>query len=174
MTTNTINSSVTSTVMHDVERGDLLRWLGVLMALIGIGISLYLSYVKLADTEVTCVSTGVIDCKGVQSSAYASFFGVPIAYLGVAGYGMILGMLLLNDRINFLADYGTALLFSVTLFGFTYSAYLIYVEAFILEKWCQWCVASALLMTGLFVLSGVRLFRSMQTDEFDETDEAEA
>lgn len=169
MTTNTLKPS-TPTVMNDVERGDLLRWIGILMALVGIGISVYLSYVKLSDTEVICANTGVIDCHSVQDSAYASLLGIPIALLGLGGYSLIMAILLLNDRVEFLAEYGTAILFSVTLFGFMYSLFLTYVEGFVLEKWCQWCIASALLMTGLFILSGVRLYRFLQLDIQDEDD----
>lgn len=165
MTTNTINTA--SPVMQEIRNEDLLRWVGVLMAIVGIGISLYLSYVKLADTEVVCSTSGALDCHSVQDSAYASLLGVPIAFLGLAGYGAILGILLLSSRIELFEAYGPALLFSITLFGFMYSMFLTYVEGFILEKWCQWCIASAMLMTGLFVMSGVQLLRNLQIEGDD-------
>jgi uncharacterized membrane protein len=37
--------------------------------------------------------------------------------------------------------------------GFAYSAYLTYLEAFVIHAWCQWCVISAILMTIIFLAS---------------------
>lgn len=145
-----------------------LRRFGVIFALVGVGISLYLSYAKLANAEVACTKTSVIDCAGVQNSAYSEIGGISIAFLGVIGYGAIALGLAFQNHIGLLKNYGHALLFSVTLFGFIYSLFLTYVEGFVLEKWCLWCVASALTMTGLFMLSIARLVYSMQVLE-DET-----
>lgn len=44
--------------------------------------------------------------------------------------------------------------------GFGFSAYLTYRELFTLDALCQWCVASAVLMTGLAVLAALRLLRA--------------
>lgn len=166
MATNTLAQSQPIEFNHD----EWLRRLGVLFALIGVGISLYLSYVKITDTEAICAETGVIDCSGVQNSAYAAIAGVPIAYLGLLGYGAIALGLAFQNRIPVLRNYGHAMIFSVTLFGFIYSLFLTYVEGFILEKWCMWCVASALAMTSLFILSLTRLFYFFQQPIEDEVD----
>lgn len=169
MASNTISQQVNKPLFAEQDRNEWLRRIGLIMAIVGIGISAYLSYVKISDTEAVCAETGVIDCAGVQESAYASLLGIPIAYLGLLGYGAILVLLFFNHRIDLLEDYGHALLFSITFFGFMYSMFLSYVEAFVLHKWCLWCVASALLMTGLFALSSIRLYRFMQ--EMEEQDE---
>lgn len=165
-TTATVGASRNASTVK--EERDFLRWLGIIMALMGIGISSYLSYVKLADKEALCVSSGSIDCFGVQNSAYSEFLGIPIALLGLGAYVTILGLFLLEDRLALLVDYGLILLFSITLFGVVYSAYLTYIEGFVLEKWCLWCVASAVLMVGLFGVSATRFVRDLMNIEEDE------
>ncbi len=178
MTSNTATAapaaSIDSTTQEYAER-DLLRWLGFLMALVGVGISGYLAYVKLADTEAICVATETIDCAGVQNSVYGEIMGIPISFLGLGAYLFIAALFFLEDRLTLVADYSRTLLFSTTLFGFVYSGYLTYIEGFVLHKWCLWCVASAVLMTGLFALSSVRLMRGFDDfddDEFEDDDEA--
>lgn len=143
------------------------------MTLIGVGIGLYLTYVKVADEEAVCVKSDTFDCNSVQTSAYSEMLGIPVAFIGLAAYGTMLGLLLLERRISLVNEYSRVLLFAMTLFGVVYSAYLTYIEAFVLEKWCMWCVASALLMVGLFILSLTRVLNSFSDEDF-EADEAMA
>ena len=172
MTTETSTARLnTAEISNAVER-DFLYILGFIMSIVGVALTAYLSYVKLADKEAVCASTGSIDCAGVQSSVYSEFLGIPIAYLGFGAYITIFALFALENRIPFLVDNGKAILFSLTLFGFVYSGYLTYIEAFVLEKWCLWCVASATLMTGLFILSTTRLMRSFDAEDDGETETA--
>ncbi|NDJ84813.1 MAG: hypothetical protein GYB66_02905, partial [Chloroflexi bacterium] len=75
----------------EVTERDWLRWIGLAMAVIGIGVGAYLSYTKLSDTDVICTSSGSIDCAGVQDSVYSEIAGVPIALLGLGAYVTIFG-----------------------------------------------------------------------------------
>jgi uncharacterized membrane protein len=61
--------------------------------------------------------------------------------------------------------------FLATLIGVMYSAYLTYLELFVINEICPWCVASALVMTALFVLAILDVF---STDEDDEVLDFEA
>ena len=54
--------------------------------------------------------------------------------------------------------------FAVALGGFGFSIYLTYLEIFKIEAICQWCVASAVLMTIQFLLNGTRLLGYAGTD----------
>lgn len=153
------------TTSKPIDNDALLRYIGILMAIVGMGVSLYLSYVKLSDADVICATSGLIDCHSVQHSKYAAIAGIPIALLGIGAYGSILALLAFDKRISLFENFGTEFLFVITLFGFLYSIFLMYVEGFILKKWCMWCVASGLLMAGLFALASVRLWRSMNVDD---------
>lgn len=147
---------------------DWLYILGITLALLGIGNAGYLTYVKLADKEVICAATATIDCNAVQNSTYSEIMGIPISVFGLGAYLTIFALFALENRVEFVTEYGKTLLFSITLFGVLYSGYLTYVEAFRLEQWCLWCVASAVTIVGLFGVSLTRLLRSMNDEDEDD------
>lgn len=124
--------------------------IGVL-CVIGIGIAGYLTYVHYEGLKVLCLSSG--GCETVQSSRYAKLDGIPVAVLGLAGYIGILGSLALRGELSRMAGFGIALI------GFGFSMYLTYRELFTIKAICQWCVASAVLMTLLAILTAVRVLR---------------
>jgi uncharacterized membrane protein len=122
-----------------------LKITGVVLAVLGLGVAGYLTYVHYAGLAPVCnIAHG---CVKVQSSQYAELAGVPVALLGLLGYAGILVALLLPGEAPRLA---AALL---ALVGFGFSAYLTYRELFTIDAICQWCVASAVLMTGLAVVT---------------------
>ena len=128
---------------------DRLRAGAVLAALLGLGISGYLTYVHYAGIEPICAASG--GCEKVQSSSYADVAGVPVALLGLIGYAAILLAVVLPGEAARMAA------FSMALVGFGFSLYLTYLELFEIDAICQWCVASAVVMTVLAVLTAMRL-----------------
>jgi uncharacterized membrane protein len=87
----------------------------------------------------------------VQTSHYAKLGGLPVPVIGLAGYAAILGSLFVRGEPGLSA---TSLL---ALVGFGFSAYLTYLELFRIHAICQWCVASAVLMTLIAALAVTRL-----------------
>lgn len=142
-----------------VKRGsiDWLRWASAVFALLGSLVAGYLTYIKLAHVEAIC--RGVGDCEAVNSSIYSQISGIPIAVLGLGAYLMILGLLALESRVGGLRDYAPLGIFGLALTGTLYSAYLTYVELFVIHAVCPYCVASAVLITGLLIMAVVRLVR---------------
>ena len=130
---------------------DRLRAGAVVAALLGLGVSAYLTYVHYAGIEPICAASG--GCEKVQSSSYADVAGVPVALLGLIGYAAILVAVLLPGEAARLAASWMALV------GFGFSLYLTYLELFEINAICQWCVGSAVIMTALAVLTGVRAMR---------------
>ena len=128
-----------------------LRLAVVICCLAGLAIAGYLTYVHYAGLNPVCLGSG--GCERVQSSHYAKLAGVPVAVIGLAGYVGILGSLLVRGEL------GRSLTALLALIGFGVSAYLTYLELFKIHAVCQWCVASAALMTCVAVLSSVRLLR---------------
>ena len=120
---------------------DWLHIIAVVLSILGVLVAGYMSWAELTGNETVCANTGSIDCAAVQESAYAQTFGIPVALLGALGYIVILGVLLLEDQVQFLADYGRTLVVGMAL-GVIFQAYLTVIEATVLERWCQWCVAS--------------------------------
>lgn len=154
-------------------KGDALWRISVILALIGLLIAGYLSYTKLTNTEIACVQ-GISDCSYVDSSPYAylgGYGGVPIAYIGFAGYAAIFLTLLGERRVALLKKHGKWLIFGMALIGFLVSGYLVAIQAFVLNSFCQWCMGSAVTMTVLFGVSFARLWRALSAEPVDEETE---
>jgi uncharacterized membrane protein len=125
-----------------------LRLLIAVLGLVGAGIAGYLTYVHYAGVRPLCLASG--GCETVQSSRYAELASVPVAVLGLAGYVLIVGSLLVpGDAGRFAA----ALL---ALVGFGFSGYLTFRELFTIDAICQWCVASAIITLVIAVVATLR------------------
>ncbi len=151
---------------------DWLRIAGILLALLGLLVAAYMSWSEITGIPTSCPGstegvtgqpgTLAIDCGFVQNSVYAKVLGIPVALLGLAGYLFILLTWLLQNRAAFLREYGHALVFGLALFGFLFSLYLTYTELFLIYTICTWCVASAILMTLVFIIATIRLAQFMR------------
>jgi uncharacterized membrane protein len=130
-----------------------LRRLIALAALIGLAVAAYLTYVHYAELEPICAGGGG-GCERVQNSSYAELAGIPVAVLGLIGYALILTSLWVPGESGRLVGAVLALI------GFGFSVYLTWAELFEIDAICQWCVASAVLMTFLALATCWRLVRS--------------
>jgi uncharacterized membrane protein len=126
-----------------------LRLATAVLAVIGIGIAGYLTYIHYAGIKPLCLS-GNGGCEKVQSSRWAELAGLPVAVLGLAGYVVILASLALPD------DLGQLVAALLSLIGAGFSLYLTYLELFEIHAICQWCVSSAVVMV---LLAGVSVAR---------------
>jgi len=114
------------------------------LALLGLAISAYLTWVHYAGIEPVCSS--ISDCERVQSSDYAELVGIPVAVLGLAGYSAILASLWTRADVTALLAY----------LAVAFSGYLTWAELFKIDAICQWCVASALITVAIAVLATLR------------------
>lgn len=122
------------------------------LALIGVVIAAYMSLYKLGVIAQVACGTGA--CESVQQSAWSVFLGVPVPYWGVAGYALILGLTLAGLQPRFAEDRRiAAALLGACAYAAAFSAYLTWTEAFYIQAWCRWCVASAIVATLLFLFS---------------------
>jgi uncharacterized membrane protein len=125
------------------------RMLVSVLSLIGFFVALYLWAHNAGLTgPIVC---GVGDCATVQSSPYARIGGVPVSAIGVAGYValFVLSMLGLQPGRRESKAIG-GLLLAGSAFGVAFSGYLTYLEAMVIRAWCQYCVASAIVITLIF------------------------
>ncbi|HEV2150430.1 MAG TPA: vitamin K epoxide reductase family protein [Longimicrobiaceae bacterium] len=122
------------------------------LSLVGVFISGYLTLYKLGYLGVIQCGTG--GCETVQASKYAYFLGVPVAVWGIGAYGALLLLALAGVQPRWVRSRGVAAgLFAMAAAGVAFSAYLTYLEAAVIHAWCRWCVASAVLITLIFLLS---------------------
>ena len=127
-----------------------LRTVATFVAAFGVGVATYITIADSGGGSPVCLAGGS-GCQTVADSTYSHLLGVNIAVFGVVGYVLLLAMALLRGDGARMAGFGLALV------GFGYSVYLTYLELFKIEAVCQWCVASAVLMTVLFAANAVRM-----------------
>ena len=146
--------------MHDL-RPNLRPWLRASAVLCGLGIvvSGYLASKRLTGGSLACSRWA--QCDVVNSSVYAKFLGIPVSFIGLAAYLLLLALTLAalwttgrTQRQMLLLS----LLFSIGGVGF--SVYLTYIEIYVIEALCSWCVASAIIITLLAVLGVMNILRS--------------
>jgi uncharacterized membrane protein len=129
-----------------------LRALLAALAVAGLLVSAYLTWTHLRGVVPVCVG-GSSGCETVQTSRYSEVLGVPVAALGLLAYAGLLASALMRGGL------WAALGLFVALVGVLYSAYLTWIELFVIRAVCQWCVVSALLMLAALPLAALRVAR---------------
>jgi len=127
-----------------------LRKLATFAASFGIGVATYIAIADSGGGSPVCLAGGS-GCETVANSSYSHLLGVDIAVLGIGAYAVLLAASLLRGDGARMAGFGFALV------GFGYSVFLTYLELFKIEAVCQWCLASAVLMTVLFGVNAIRM-----------------
>lgn len=123
------------------------------LSLVGMFVAFYLLAHNLgwAGGPLPCGSGG---CGVVQSSRWAAVGPVPVSGIGVAGYLALLLLSVLGLQPRFARSRALALfIFGGALLGVLFSAWLTYLEAVVIQAWCRYCVASATVMTAVFLLT---------------------
>jgi uncharacterized membrane protein len=134
-----------------------LRRLIAFVAALGIGVATYITIADSGGGAPACLAGGT-GCETVANSSYSHIAGINVSVFGIIGYILLLSSAFFaNDAARFGG-------FAVALGGFGFSVYLTYLELFEIEAICQWCVASAVLMTILFLLNATRLIGYAGTD----------
>lgn len=131
------------------------------LALVGFLVALYLWLYTIG--VIGALQCGVGDCERVQTSRYADFLGLPVAFYGVAGYAAIFAVSLAGLQPRYLASRGpTRLVAALATIGVLFSVYLTYLELFVIHAICWWCVASAVIIAAIWVVSLVAALRLHQ------------
>ena len=129
-----------------------LRGVAVFAATVGVAVAAYIAVADSGGGAPACIGGGG-GCRTVAESSHSHLLGVEIAILGVIGYLLLLGAALLRGDGPRMAG------FLVALVGFGYSVFLTYLELFVIDAICQWCVVSALLMAAIFAVNAARMVR---------------
>ena len=128
------------------------RMLAALLALVGLFVALYLTLYKAgAIGELTCA---IGSCETVNTSRWSTFLGLPVAAWGLAYYAVVFVVALagITERYADSRPFALGMLL-LTAWGALFSLWLTYLELFVIHAICQWCVVSALLAVGIFVVS---------------------
>ncbi len=121
-----------------------------LLSLVGLFVSLYLYLYKLGKVGALVCGTG--GCETVQLSSWSRVFGIEVSLIGLLGYALLLGIALYSLRPTLAERPGpTRLLAALAGGGVAFSIYLTSLELFVIHAICRWCVASAIIITAIFV-----------------------
>lgn len=128
------------------------RMLTALVALVGLFIALYLTLYKVGVIGTLACGTG--SCETVQLSRWATFLGFPVAAWGAGFYAVVFALAFAGVQDRFANSRSLALgtLF-VTGWGVLFTAWLTYLELYVIHAICRWCVVSACLTVVLFGLA---------------------
>jgi uncharacterized membrane protein len=121
------------------------------LALAGIGVASYIAIAEGGGGAPKCLAGGH-GCETVAQSHYSHLAGINVAAIGIFGYVVLLVAALVPGDVGRFGGFLTALI------GFGFSAYLTYLELFVIDAICQWCVASAVLMSLALALAAARAF----------------
>jgi vitamin-K-epoxide reductase (warfarin-sensitive) len=139
-----------------------MKYLVALLAVAGVVVSAMALHVHYMDPSQAppCAVTERFDCGAVNHSRFAVLpprtfdepptggHHIPIATVGIVGYLLIAGLALAG---------WWWLAFQASLIGFMCACFLSYLEAFILEKWCIYCLWSQGIMTAILLITGAVL-----------------
>ncbi len=126
-----------------------LRRVMLVLAVIGLGVAAYLTYVHYSGIKPACTAGQA--CVKVQTSEWSKLAGVPVALIGLIGYvGVLISLVAPDSEETRLATLG------LTLIGFGFSAYLTYRELFSIHAVCEECASSAVIMTLLLIGAVIR------------------
>ena len=128
-----------------------LRIAAAALAVLGIGVAIYIVIADSSGGAPKCLAGGN-GCQTVADSKYSHIAGINIAVFGIAGYVLLLACAIVPGDAGRFGGFLTALV------GFGYSAYLTYLELFVIDAICQWCMASAVLMTLSLGVAAARAF----------------
>ncbi|MBO0767704.1 MAG: vitamin K epoxide reductase family protein [Solirubrobacterales bacterium] len=126
----------------------------LVFGVIGLIVAGYTTYVHYFPAAQVCKEGGTFNCTAVQTSQWSEVAGIPVALMGLIGYLLLLGSLLVRGEL------GRAAGFAIALIGFLFSMYLTAREVFSIKSLCWECLISALCMTVLMVLMGIRFWRT--------------
>ena len=128
------------------------RMAAALLSMVGLLVSVYLYLYKIGALGSMICGTGA--CELVQTSRWSRFLGVEVSLIGVLGYVVILGVSLAGlQPANRAHRWPDTLLVALSGGGLVFSAYLTYLELFVIEAICRWCVASAVIILLIFAVS---------------------
>ena len=140
------------------------RMSAALLSLGGFFISAYLYLYKLG--RVGSLACGGGGCDTVQWSPWSRIGGVEVSLVGVLGYTGLLALSLAALQPALAYRRGPALLLALLSgVGVLFTVYLTYLELFVIHAICRWCVASGVLIVGVFLAALLDLRRLSQIEK---------
>lgn len=118
----------------------------------GIGTSAYLTYSHYADKATVCAGVG--SCEFVQTSSYSKMAGVPVPLMGLLFFVALISLSVMQLVKRGPEDeWAKPAAFSLALGGTAFVSYLTFVELFVIDAICVWCVGTAIITAACFAVT---------------------
>jgi uncharacterized membrane protein len=127
------------------------------LACLGILDASYLLIYKMTSNNAMCLGNG--GCHDVNFSPYSQIAGIPVSLFGLGAYLALAVIPLLEGRLRIVKDNGPLTIFGISLAGTAFTGYLTWIELYVIHRLCPFCVASAIIITLIFILAVVRLVK---------------
>jgi uncharacterized membrane protein len=123
-----------------------------LISLAGLFLGVYLTMYKFGVIGTLACNVG--SCEQVQTSRWSVFLGLPVATWGVGFYVLMLALSIAGMQPRFLDSRRLSLgILLLAGWGVLFTAWLNYLEGFVIHAWCEWCLGSAAMVLLLFALA---------------------
>jgi uncharacterized membrane protein len=125
-----------------------------LISLLGLFLGAYLTLYKFG--LIGTLVCGVSSCEQVQTSRWSVFMGLPVATWGLGFYALMLVLAIVGLQERYADSPGLSLTMLVlAVWAALFTAWLNYLEAFVIHAWCEWCLFSAGMVLVLFILTAL-------------------
>lgn len=122
------------------------------LALIGAFVALYLTMYKMG--AIGHLACGLGGCERVNTSSWSIFVGAPVAAWGLAFYVATFLVALIGTSARYAERIEVSyVLTAMSLVGVAFSAWLTYLELYVIDAVCKYCVSSAVIVTLIFLVS---------------------
>lgn len=139
-----------------------------LISLLGLLLGAYLTLYHYG--YVGTLACGVSSCETVQTSRWSMFLGLPVATWGAGFYALMLVLSIAGLQESLAESQGLSLaMMLLAAWGLVFTAWLDYLQGFVIHAWCEWCLGSAVMVLLLFILSALD-WRELRRD-YDEAHE---
>ncbi len=149
-----MDSSITPT-QNDKTGSTFFYWVTFTLACLGVLDATYLLIFKLTGNNSMCLGNG--GCHNVNFSVYSEIGGIPVSVFGIIAFLAIMGILLLEPRLGIAKENGPLAIFGISLGGVAFTAYLTWLEIYVIHAICPFCVASAVIIGLILILAIIRL-----------------
>ena len=124
----------------------------IFLSVIGFIVSFYLYYSKIHHKKIYCPIGH--DCDAVVKSKYGKTFGIENTIPGMLYYAIVFfyGIALFFNRNIFKDNLIYYFIVSISFVSVLFSIYLTLVQAFVLKKWCDYCIISSMISVLILVV----------------------
>ncbi len=135
------------------------------LSFLGIADSWYLFQSAVTDTALTCdIGAGLDGCNIVAQSPYSQFLGIPLALYGVGFFALLFAvgaaLFMLSSRLLLKG------LLALAAFGALASVVFVYIQFFLIQALCIYCLLSAAITFALLFIAW-RLYRAPERANLD-------